>query len=57
MRRLKFGSGEALKKIVGDAMLDEALDDIGFSEISSLFRIEVNQGGEKLGFSGWVSVL
>jgi hypothetical protein len=42
--------------MVGDVTLDEALGHIGFGQISSLFRIEVDHGGVNLEFPGWVSV-
>jgi hypothetical protein len=54
--RLGFGSGESLMKIVGDAPLDEALEQLGFRDIASAFRIEVQQGGSELNFPGWVLV-
>jgi hypothetical protein len=54
--RLKFASGESLKKIVGDLTLVEARRGFGFNDISSLFRIELNQGAGDLTFPGWVSV-
>jgi hypothetical protein len=56
LHRLRFGSGESVKKIVGDRTLDEALDHFGFNQISCLFRIEVNHSGSDLDFPGWVSV-
>jgi hypothetical protein len=37
-------------------MLDEALERLGFIEISSLFRIEVHDDVVDLSFTGWVSV-
>jgi hypothetical protein len=52
---LIFGSGVGLKNIVGDVLL-EALETIGFADISSLFEIEVNEEGVDLAFPGWVSV-
>jgi hypothetical protein len=54
--RLKFGSGDTLKKIVRDKTLDEALEDLGFSEFSSLFRIEDENDCSDLSFPGWISV-
>jgi hypothetical protein len=54
--RLAFGSSESLKQVVGDRSLDEALDDFGVSANSSLFRIEVEDGGAEFEFPGWVSV-
>jgi hypothetical protein len=53
---LVFGSGGSLKRVVGDATLDEALEHIGFDDISSLFKIDVNEDGADLNFSGWISV-
>jgi hypothetical protein len=55
LRQLRFRSLASLKKIVGDFTLDEALENIGFDEISSLFRIEVEDGGADFEFGGWVS--
>jgi hypothetical protein len=53
---LVFETGESLKNIVGDGALDEALEHIGFTDISSLFQIEVNEAGVHFDFPGWVSV-
>jgi hypothetical protein len=53
---LIFVSAGSLKSIVGDVMLDKALEDIGFAEISSLFQIEVDEKEVDLEFPGWVSV-
>jgi hypothetical protein len=53
---LIFGSSVSLKNIVGDVSLDEALGNIGFTDISSLFKIEVNREGVDLDFPGWISV-
>jgi hypothetical protein len=54
--RLKFGSGDTLRSIVGDRTLDEAFGHLGFSEIRSLVRIEVEDDDSDLPFPGWVSV-
>jgi hypothetical protein len=56
LSRLKFGSGEALKRIVRDLTLNEVLDNLGFTDISNLFRIEVDEDGSDLEFPGWVPV-
>jgi hypothetical protein len=53
---LIFVSGVSLKEIVGNRTLDEALEHIGFTDISSLFQIDVNEDGVDLDFAGWVSV-
>jgi hypothetical protein len=45
-----------LKEIVRDGTLDEALEHLGITEISSLFRIEVEQDGTDLVFPGWIPV-
>jgi hypothetical protein len=42
---MEFGSGETLKRIVGDATLEAALEHLGVTEISSLFRIEAMEDG------------
>jgi hypothetical protein len=54
--QLRFGSGESLKKMVGGATLDDVLDNAGFNEISSLFRIEIEHRRGDLEFEGWVSI-
>jgi hypothetical protein len=54
--RHRFRSGETLKNIDGAFTLDESLEDIGFSEISSLFIIEVDDRAPELEFSGLVFV-
>jgi hypothetical protein len=56
LSRLKFGSGATLKRILRDRTLDEALEDLGFIEISGLFRIEVEEDGSDLSFPGWIRV-
>jgi hypothetical protein len=53
LSRLKFGSGEPLKRFVRDMTLDEALKHLGFREISNLFRIEVEDNVSDLSFRGW----
>jgi hypothetical protein len=53
---LKFGSGDTLRRIVRDLTLDETLDDLGIIEISSLFRMEVDNDVSDLSFPGWISV-
>jgi hypothetical protein len=54
--RLKFESRHTLKRIVRDRTLDEALEDLGFTEISGLFRIEVEDDRSGLLFPGWIPV-
>jgi hypothetical protein len=56
LSRLRFGSGQTLKRIVRDATLDEALEHLGVTEITSLFRIEVQDDRDDLSFPGWVSI-
>jgi hypothetical protein len=41
---------------VAGKTLDEALEHLGVTEISSLFRIEVEEDGSILAFSGWIPV-
>jgi hypothetical protein len=53
--RLRFHSSESLKKVIGDRSLDDALGQCGVSADSSLFRIEVDDGGVELQIPGWVS--
>jgi hypothetical protein len=54
--RLKFGSGDTLKKIVGAKTLDEALEHLGIPGIARIFRIEVEQDGTDLVFPGSIPV-
>jgi hypothetical protein len=56
LSRLKFGSGDTLGRIVRDGALDEALEHLGVTEITRLFRIEVDEDGSDLSFPGWISV-
>jgi hypothetical protein len=56
LSRLMFGSSESLKRVVGYRSLDEALDEFGVSASSSLFRIDVEDGGVELNIAGWVLV-
>jgi hypothetical protein len=42
--------------IVGGATLNEGLESLGFVDISSLSKIEVEDGGVGISFPGWVSV-
>jgi hypothetical protein len=57
---LKFGSANSLRRVFGETSLNNALDNIGLSEISSDFTIEVSHGGidsePDLEFPGWSSV-
>jgi hypothetical protein len=53
---LEFGCGDTLKKIVGDTTLDEALEHLGFTEITSLFRIKIEEDDSTLSFPGWIHV-
>jgi hypothetical protein len=39
-----------------DLILDEALEHLGSNEISTLFRIEVENDCSDLSFPGWISV-
>jgi hypothetical protein len=50
LSRLRFCSGESLKKIVGGLTLVEAVKQIGFDEISNEFKIEVNHSGMTVDF-------
>jgi hypothetical protein len=45
-----------VKSIVGDVTLDEALENIGFTDNSSLLKIEVNDDEVDLDCPGWASV-
>jgi hypothetical protein len=55
LHRLRFQSSKSVKKIAGDLPLEEALETLGFSLMSSVFSITVDDGAE-LEFPGWVSV-
>jgi hypothetical protein len=54
--RLKFISSECLQRVCDDRLLHDALDGFGVSASSSLFRIEVEDGGVELKFPGWTYV-
>jgi hypothetical protein len=55
LSRLKFGSGDTLKRFANDMTLDEALEHLGVSEISRLFRVEAEDDDFDLSFPGWIS--
>jgi hypothetical protein len=57
LSRLTFDSADSLKRVLGQMVLDSALEHFGFSEISSVFTIEVTEGGVNLEFPGWSSVV
>jgi hypothetical protein len=52
-----FASGESLKKIACDSTLDEALERIGFDEVSTLLRLEIEDAGVHFEFPGWSSIV
>jgi hypothetical protein len=54
--QLRFRSSDSLAGIVGDRSLDEALEELGVTGSSSLFRIDVDGGEAELKFPGWVSI-
>jgi hypothetical protein len=54
---VRFGSGDSIKKVVGEMTLDEALEHFGFNDISSVFMIEVTEGGVDLKLPGLSSVV
>jgi hypothetical protein len=54
--RLKFGSSESLKRILGDRSPVAALDEFGVIVNSSLFRIEIEDEGVELKFPGWDNI-
>jgi hypothetical protein len=56
--RITFGSSECLQRVIGDRSLDDALPEFGMIMRSSLFQIDVEDGGVELelDFPGWVSV-
>jgi hypothetical protein len=56
LHRLKFQSEETLKRIIGNATLDEFLERLGFAYISSLFRVEIETRIIDSDCADWVSV-
>jgi hypothetical protein len=58
LSRLTFGS---IKKGIDEKDFDETLEKLGLRDVSSVFRIEVNQGGidsdSDLKFTGWPSII
>jgi hypothetical protein len=54
--QLEIMSAECLKIVIGDRFRDDALDEFGVRGSSSLFRIEVEDGGVELKFPGWSHV-
>jgi hypothetical protein len=56
LHRLRFVSGQSLKSLIGDLMLDEALERFGLYEIWSLFQIEIEDGGVRCELRGWSPV-
>jgi hypothetical protein len=55
LHQLTFGSGATLKTLVCDVTLHVALENIGFADITGLFKIEVNEEEVNLDFRGWLS--
>jgi hypothetical protein len=53
LHRLKFASYESLKTFALDSALDAALEKVGISEISSVMRIEIDDGEVDCDFPGW----
>jgi hypothetical protein len=53
---LRFGSGDTLKLIVRDRLLNEALEYLGFTDIWSQFQIDVDEGVSDLSFPGWIPI-
>jgi hypothetical protein len=56
LHEFKFGSVDSLKTFVGDVTLDEALDNLGLSALSSVFQITVHHSEPDLNFRGWSSI-
>jgi hypothetical protein len=54
--QLKFGSSESLKRVIGYRSLDDALYEFGVIASSSLFGIDIEDGGVELEFPEWVSI-
>jgi hypothetical protein len=51
--RVMFRSSDSLRKFVGDRSLDDALEGIGLTASSGLFRIDLEDERLKLKFAGW----
>jgi hypothetical protein len=54
--RLKFASSKSLKRIIASISLDDASWSFGVSPSPSLFRIDIEDGGEELNHPGWASL-
>jgi hypothetical protein len=52
----KIVSLESLTRVLGDRSLDDALKEFEVRASSSLFRIDVEDGGVQLEFAGWISI-
>jgi hypothetical protein len=57
LQQLKFQSSESLKTVVGELKLDVALEHLGLTHISSLFKIELGRGAMEMEFAEWTSVV
>jgi hypothetical protein len=56
LHRLKFESGESLRKFVGSSTLTDVLETIGLGDLSSLLIIELEDERMPFEFCGWSSV-
>jgi hypothetical protein len=57
LQQLKFQSAESLKTVVGELKLDVALEHLGLTHISSLFKIAIGRGTMQFDFAEWTSVV
>jgi hypothetical protein len=55
LHRLKFESAESLQKVMGNVTLNARLKHLGFTEISSVFKLEVGSVIMKFCFGEWLS--
>jgi hypothetical protein len=51
--RLTFRSSESLTRVIGDRPLEDALEEFGVSVNTSLFGINLEEGGSESNFPGW----
>jgi hypothetical protein len=56
LRRLRFVSGESLKRLMRDSTLDDLLETVGLGEISILMKIEMEDDEIPVDIGGWSSV-
>jgi hypothetical protein len=57
LHMLTFQSPESLRKVLGDLTVDQALEHLGLTQISTVFKIDLGPGPVELVFPGSVSVV